>query len=160
MSQNQIGKKQESDFSGAAAFVGNILVLIPTATLFGLFLYLGVMGLLSTQLWHRMVLYFVPHKYFPNEGYCKDVKMRRMHCYTTIQLACFSCLWIVKMFSSASMAFPFVLVTIAGIRKYFIGRIFLKEELFSLEGLQQNRIPNYEQTTKDFYDEVNDDKVV
>jgi hypothetical protein len=46
---------------GAIAFAGSYLRL-PLASLFGVFLYLGVMNLCGVQLIQRIVLFFIPEK--------------------------------------------------------------------------------------------------
>jgi hypothetical protein len=66
---------------GAAAFAGVALVLIPVPVLFGLFLLLGVMGLVGIQFVHRLKLLFIPQKYFPNFPYCKKVSRERSACF-------------------------------------------------------------------------------
>uniref|UniRef100_A0A915K363 Bicarbonate transporter-like transmembrane domain-containing protein n=1 Tax=Romanomermis culicivorax TaxID=13658 RepID=A0A915K363_ROMCU len=60
---------------GLAAGLGFILVFIPSSALFGLFLFLGVIGLMNIQLWNRILLIFVPSKYFPKQPYCMDVSI-------------------------------------------------------------------------------------
>jgi hypothetical protein len=57
---------------GLIAFAGSYLRL-PLASLFGVFLYLGVMNLCGVQLVQRVVLFFIPEKYFPDAPYTQEV---------------------------------------------------------------------------------------
>ncbi|MCP4493504.1 MAG: hypothetical protein GY820_40295 [Gammaproteobacteria bacterium] len=59
--------------SGLCAFAGRYLSSLPLAVLFGVFLYLGVMNLSGVQLVKRIILFFIPQKYFPNYSYCQEV---------------------------------------------------------------------------------------
>ncbi|KAF9811946.1 hypothetical protein SFRURICE_021303, partial [Spodoptera frugiperda] len=45
------------------------------------------------------------------------VPIRRVHIFTTIQLTCLVCLWVIKSFSMTSILFPLMLVVMIGIRK-------------------------------------------
>lgn len=44
------------------------------ASLFGVFLYLGVMNLKGVQLVQRIVLFLIPEKYFPVTSYTEEVR--------------------------------------------------------------------------------------
>lgn len=57
---------------GLIAFAGSYLRL-PLASLFGVFLYLGVMNLSGVQLIQRSVLFLIPEKYFPVTPYTQEV---------------------------------------------------------------------------------------
>lgn len=57
---------------GLFAFGGSYLRL-PLASLFGVFLYLGVMNLTGVQFIQRIILFFIPEKYFPNTTYTESV---------------------------------------------------------------------------------------
>lgn len=46
---------------------------IPTAVLFGIFLFLGFYNLKGVQMLSRTVLFFVPVKYHPHQSYCVHV---------------------------------------------------------------------------------------
>lgn len=67
---------------GLIAFAGSYLRL-PLASLFGVFLYLGVMNLLGVQLIERVVLLFIPEKYFPSRSYTDNVSFWRMNFYVS-----------------------------------------------------------------------------
>ncbi|MCP9266272.1 Anion exchange protein [Dirofilaria immitis] len=57
---------------GLFAFSGSYLRL-PLASLFGVFLYLGVMNLTGVQFVQRIILFFIPEKYFPDTPYTESV---------------------------------------------------------------------------------------
>jgi hypothetical protein len=57
---------------GLIAFCGNYLRL-PLASLFGVFLYLGIMNLVGVQFVQRIVLFLIPEKYFPKTPYTENV---------------------------------------------------------------------------------------
>jgi hypothetical protein len=67
---------------GLIAFAGSYLRL-PLASLFGVFLYLGVMNLFGVQLIERVVLLFIPEKYFPSRQYTDNVSFWRMNFYVS-----------------------------------------------------------------------------
>lgn len=57
---------------GLFAFGGSYLRL-PLASLFGVFLYLGIMNLSGVQFVQRIILFFIPEKYFPDTPYTESV---------------------------------------------------------------------------------------
>lgn len=62
-----------ASFLGACAFFGQYLRRIPIAVLMGIFVHLGITNLLQIQFVHRIVLYIVPRKYYPDKIYCQQV---------------------------------------------------------------------------------------
>ena len=57
-------------------FLGMVLKYIPIATLFGVFLYMGVASLGGIQLYQRIVLLITPTKHHPmNVGYIRYVSI-------------------------------------------------------------------------------------
>lgn len=122
---------------GACAFLGEFLSTLPLATLFGVFLYLGVMNLLPVQLMHRIILLFIPEKYFPDTPYCQQVSMRRIHLWTGIQIACLGFVYIVKHFKVTALAFPFALMMVSLFRLFVVPRIFKPTEIDALDGHEE-----------------------
>ncbi len=59
--------------TGACAFAGSILTLLPVSILYGVFVYLALVNLLNVQFIERLVLFALPQKYFPNKAYCQQV---------------------------------------------------------------------------------------
>uniref|UniRef100_A0A914W575 Anion exchange protein n=2 Tax=Plectus sambesii TaxID=2011161 RepID=A0A914W575_9BILA len=134
---------------GLFAFAGKYLKL-PLASLFGVFLYLGVMNLSGVQMVQRCVLFFIPEKYFPDQTYCRDVGAWRMHLYTFIQIFCLVFVYMVKYFKTSALAFPFVLMMFIVIRQYALPKIFLEPEIKALDGHDES--DDDEWFDKDFYD--------
>lgn len=57
-------------------FLGMVLRYIPTAVLFGVFLYMGIASLGGIQLYQRMILLLTPTKHHPLDlGYVRFVSM-------------------------------------------------------------------------------------
>ena len=48
----------------------------------------------------------MPQKYQPDYIFLRQVKTRRVHLFTSIQLICFAMLWIIKSYKPTSIAFP------------------------------------------------------
>ncbi|CAK5067053.1 unnamed protein product [Meloidogyne enterolobii] len=118
---------------GLIAFGGNYLRL-PLASLFGVFLYLGVMNLRGVQLIHRIVLFFIPKKYLPDTRYAQEMSIWRMHLYTWIQLICLFVVYTVKYFKKTALAFPFVLMLFIFLRQIVLPHIFTQPELKAIDG--------------------------
>ncbi|XP_026062049.1 anion exchange protein 2a isoform X1 [Carassius auratus] len=117
---------------GLSIVIGDVLRQVPIAVLFGIFLYMGVMSLNGIQLTERMMLLFMPPKYHPDHTYVRKVRTLRMHLFTCLQLVCLAVLWAV-MSTSASLAFPFVLVLTVPFRRFLLSRIFTQREIQCLD---------------------------
>ncbi|CBY15064.1 unnamed protein product [Oikopleura dioica] len=112
--------------------LGRILKEVPTAVLFGIFLYMGVVSLFGVQIIDRIVLFFMPSKYHPEYRYIRIVRPLRVHLFTLIQVVLIGVLWGIKS-SPVSIAFPFFLVLCVPIRNYLLPKIFTKKELHELD---------------------------
>ncbi|XP_031419098.1 anion exchange protein 2a isoform X2 [Clupea harengus] len=119
-------------FVGLSIVIGDLLRQIPIAVLFGIFLYMGVMSLNGIQLTERILLLLMPPKYHPDHTYVRKVKTLRMHLFTGIQLVCLISLWAV-MSTSASLAFPFVLILTVPVKMFLLPRIFTTREMQCLD---------------------------
>jgi hypothetical protein len=113
---------------GLIAFAGSYLRL-PLASLFGVFLYLGVMNLCGIQLIERIVLFFIPEKYFPTRSYTQDVSFWRLNMYTLIQIILLVFIFMVKHYKRTALAFPFVLILFIAFRQFIMPLIFSDKEL-------------------------------
>lgn len=113
---------------GLIAFAGSYLRL-PLASLFGVFLYLGVMNLIGVQMIRRIGLFFVPEKYYPKTPYTELVSFWRMNFFTTIQLVLLGLIYLVKHYKSTALAFPFVLMVFIAFRQLVLPIIFSEKEL-------------------------------
>lgn len=54
----------------------------------------------------RILILFMPAKYQPDLVFLRQVPIGRVHLFTAIQMACFSCLWVVKSYKATSICFP------------------------------------------------------
>ncbi|XP_052474067.1 anion exchange protein 2 [Carassius gibelio] len=117
---------------GLSIVIGDVLRQVPVAVLFGIFLYMGVMSLNGIQLTERMMLLLMPPKYHPDHTYVRKVRTLRMHLFTGLQLVYLAVLWVV-MSTSASLAFPFVLVLTVPFRRFLLARIFTHREIQCLD---------------------------
>lgn len=140
--------------TGACGFLGLVLKNIPLAVLFGIFLYLGIMSMLSVQFLHRLLLTLIPQKYYPDYPYCQEVSMWRMHLFTTIQLCCLLLLWICKSTRYLSLAFPFLLMLVALFRRFGIPILFSHRELKALDQHGEDK-EEFRDSDDDFYSEAN-----
>ncbi|KAI6187168.1 Anion exchange protein [Aphelenchoides besseyi] len=131
---------------GFFAFAGRYLRL-PLASLFGVFLYLGVMNLSGVQLMHRVILFFVPVKYYPQRPYTETVKTWKMHFYTWLQIACLFFVYTIKHFKRTALMFPFVLMLFIVFRHVVLPKVFEENELKALDGEEEE-----EDYDNDFYD--------
>ncbi|EFO16965.2 hypothetical protein LOAG_11539 [Loa loa] len=137
---------------GLFAFGGSYLRL-PLASLFGVFLYLGVMNLIGVQFVQRIILFFIPEKYFPDIPYTQSVDIRRMHLYTTIQIICLIIIYAVKYFKRTALAFPFILMLFILFRQIFLKKIFTEKELKALDGDDESN-PENGWLEKDFFEDA------
>uniref|UniRef100_A0A8C4TKA2 Anion exchange protein n=1 Tax=Erpetoichthys calabaricus TaxID=27687 RepID=A0A8C4TKA2_ERPCA len=137
---------------GLSIFMEPILKLIPLAVLFGIFLYMGVTSLNGIQLFDRILLLLVPHKYHPEEAYVHWVKTWRMHVFTIIQVLCLAILWAVKS-SPASLALPFFLILTIPLRRFLLPCIFSDRELKCLDA-DDAKVHFDEKEGQDVYDEI------
>ncbi|KAF6036142.1 SLC4A3 [Bugula neritina] len=143
---------------GASMFLGMVLKYIPIATLFGVFLYMGVASLGGIQLYQRLVLLITPTKHHPMDvGYVRYVRLLKMHMFTAIQVLCVGVLWAVKS-SPAALAFPFVLILLVPFRSFVLPKIFNEEELAELDKADSNSVGALdkagEENEPDFYEQA------
>uniref|UniRef100_A0A674P3R5 Anion exchange protein 3 n=1 Tax=Takifugu rubripes TaxID=31033 RepID=A0A674P3R5_TAKRU len=113
---------------GMSIVMTDVLRLIPLAVLFGIFLYMGVTSLTGIQLYERITLMVTPAKHHPDHIYVTKVKTWRMNMFTLTQLGCIITLWVVKS-TTASLAFPFILIMTVPLRRLILSRIFEEREL-------------------------------
>jgi len=119
---------------GLSVFLTPILSKIPMPVLYGVFLYMGVASLNGLQFFDRILLILMPKKYQPDYPYLRQVQIGRVHIYTSIQVACFVALWLIKSFSQTSILFPLMLVIMIVIRK-LLDYVFTKKELQVLDDI-------------------------
>ena len=97
-----------------------ILKYIPMPVLYGVFLYMGLSALQTSQLYNRCMLVFMPVKYQPDAPYLRHMKTWRVHLFTGIQLSAFVVLWIIKTTKSISILFILMVIIIFQFPNYII----------------------------------------
>ena len=139
---------------GLSVLLATALEQIPFAVLYGVFLYMGISGINGIQFFDRLALIFIPVKHHPRVGYICRVRTWRMHMFTLIQLTGLGILWAVKSIPSISLAFPFFVVAMVGVR-WSLKFIFTEKELNHLDGINAGKPLNEEeQEDPDFCDRL------
>lgn len=113
----------------------NILRLIPQSVLTGLFLYLGLSSISTTDLYDRSLLFFTDDKDLPKgKDWISNVKLAQTKLFTSIQLLLLGGMWWIKG-TKLGVFFPVLIGLLAPIRialeKF---NIFSKNELEQLDG--------------------------
>ncbi|XP_056667374.1 anion exchange protein 4 isoform X1 [Monodelphis domestica] len=96
--------------TGLSIFLAPVLKFIPMPVLYGIFFYMGMAALSSTQFSERVKLLLMPAKYQPDLLLLRHVPLSRIHLFTTVQLICLCLLWAVKS-TAAAIVFP-LMVTV------------------------------------------------
>ncbi|XP_068960476.1 anion exchange protein 4 [Petaurus breviceps papuanus] len=117
--------------TGVSIFLAPGLKFIPMPVLYGIFFYMGVTALSSTQFSERVKLLLMPAKQQPDLLLLRHVPLSRIHLFTTVQLVCLCLLWAVKS-TAASIVFPLMLLGLVGIRKA-LEWVFSPQELSWLD---------------------------
>lgn len=116
---------------GFTVLLSPVMRLIPIAVLFGVFLFLGVSSLSHIQLVERVKLLFIPSSHHPDENFVTNVKTKKMHIFTIIQVCCVCALVAMKL-TVVAPAFPFFIICMIPLRK-LLERFFSSEELEALD---------------------------
>ncbi|MEC7502259.1 MAG: PTS sugar transporter subunit IIA [Planctomycetota bacterium] len=128
-------------------FIGSTLLflpfmkVIPLAVLYGLFLFMGVVSLVSNQFFERLSLWLIDPGLYPSTHYLRRVPIATVHKYTLLQLICLAVLWIVKT-SFLGLLFPLFIAGLIPIR-LLAGRFFSAEDLEALDAAEE---PEEEET--------------
>ncbi|XP_044520465.1 anion exchange protein 4 isoform X2 [Gracilinanus agilis] len=117
--------------TGLSIFLAPVLKFIPMPVLYGIFFYMGMAALSSTQFSERVKLLLMPAKYQPDLLLLRHVPLSRIHLFTTVQLICLGLLWAVKS-TVAAIVFPLMLLGLVGIRKA-LEWVFSPQELSWLD---------------------------
>ncbi|XP_069735034.1 electroneutral sodium bicarbonate exchanger 1 isoform X2 [Phaenicophaeus curvirostris] len=118
---------------GCSVFFTSVLKFIPMPVLYGVFLYMGVSSLRGIQFFDRLKLFWMPAKHQPDFIYLRHVPLRKVHCFTGIQLLCLVLLWAIKA-SRAAIIFPVMVLALVFVRKV-MDFCFSKRELSFLDDL-------------------------
>lgn len=119
-----------------------VLANIPLATLFGLFLYMGIVSMRGNQFFERLSLWATDPALYPSSHYVRRVPRRTLHGFTLVQLACLVVLWVVKV-SAWGLLFPLFIAVLVPIR-LALGTLFDREHL---EVLDAEESPDEESET-------------
>ena len=108
---------------------------IPNAVLTGLFLFLGVSSITTTDLFDRFKLFFIDKRDKPSGfSWSKDIETGRVKLFTTIQLALLASMWWIKG-TKLGVFFPVLIGALAPVRIALEKlNIFTKKELDLLDG--------------------------
>jgi hypothetical protein len=115
-------------------FAMDVLKQLPLAVLYGVFLYMGIVGLSGNQFWDRMKMLLMQPSKYPKQPYTECVKPSTMHKFTAIQFLIFGSLYVVKSVKSIAIAFPIIIMACIPIRIWLLPRLFSAEELLFLDG--------------------------
>ena len=116
-------------------FQRNVLRLLPQSVLTGLFLYLGLSSISTTDLYDRTLLFFTDDKDLPKgKEWIENVKLAKTKLFTSIQLALLGGMWWIKG-TKLGVFFPVLIGLLSPIRimleKF---KVFDQKELENLDG--------------------------
>lgn len=117
------------------------LQMIPKSTLYGLFLFMGVVSMSGNQFFTRTSLWIRDPALYPSTHYLRRVPQKVIHAFTAFQAVCLAVLWIVKV-SALGILFPLFIALLVPMR--MLAGKFIKEEY--LEALDADEVPEDETT--------------
>jgi mannitol/fructose-specific phosphotransferase system IIA component (Ntr-type) len=115
------------------------LQMIPKSTLYGLFLFMGVVSMSGNQFFTRMSLWIRDPSLYPTTHYLRRVPQKVVHTFTAFQAGCLAVLWIVKA-GSLGILFPLFIAILVPMR--MLAGKFIKKEY--LDALDADEIPEEE----------------
>ena len=118
-----------------------LMKLVPLAVLYGLFLFMGVVSLVSNQFFERLSLWLIDPALYPSTHYLRRVPIETVHKYTLLQLVSLAVLWIVKA-SFLGLLFPLFIAGLIPVR-LLAGRFFSANDLAVLDA---DEVPEEEET--------------
>ncbi|KAI0989880.1 hypothetical protein GJ496_006974 [Pomphorhynchus laevis] len=132
---------------GLMVFAIPVLRHIALAILFGAFLYLGIVTLSCTQLYHRMCLITYADINLPYLPYARHVSSFKRNAYTLFQISLAIIILIVK-FTDYAYIFPVLIVALVPIRILLMSKCFTEGDLMALDS--EENIDNSE----DFFSQI------
>ncbi|XP_071942826.1 band 3 anion transport protein-like [Antedon mediterranea] len=124
---------------GLSVFMKPILIEVPLAVVYGVFIYLGFCSLSSLQFISRLKILFMPSKYHPDVSYVRMVKTWRIHMFTIIQFLCLVGLWVVKMSPNVAIGFPFFLMLLVPVRLFLKRFVYSEREINALDSEEEEK---------------------
>ena len=126
---------------GGTLFFLPWMKVIPLAILYGLFLFMGIVSLVSSQFFERLSLWLIDPALYPSTHYLRRVPIATVHKFTLLQLICFAVLWLVKV-SVLGLLFPLFIAGLIPVR-LLAGRYFSANDLAALDAEEE---PEEEET--------------
>ncbi len=119
---------------GATLFFLPLLEYVPMATLYGMFLYMGVVSLQGTQFMERLSLWLMDSTLYPATHYIRQVPIRTIHLFTLLQFACLAVLCAVNIspWQTLRILFPVLIAMLVIVRWMAVG-LFDKTHLAILD---------------------------
>jgi len=108
-----------------------LMELVPLAVLYGLFLFMGVVSLVSNQFFERLSLWLIDPALYPSAHYLRRVPIGTIHKFTLLQLISLAVLWVVKA-SFLGLLFPLFIAGLIPVR-LIAGRFFSATDLAALD---------------------------
>ena len=116
-----------------AVALAPLLVLVPKAVLYGVFLFMGVGSMAGNQLFDRLQLLFIwDSKAYPKYEYVEHVEKKPLHLFTLWQLLCFGIIYGMMRIDAISVAFPFMIGALIFVR-FGMKKCWSKEQLHHLD---------------------------
>jgi len=116
---------------GLPLLAPSLLGHIPEAAIDGILTFVGYEGIVSTGLWHRVLLVLTPREHFPPS--LENQSAARMHLFTALQLAMLGLCWIVNL-SPYGLCVAFVIVALVPLRELALPLLFSSMELEAFDG--------------------------
>jgi mannitol/fructose-specific phosphotransferase system IIA component (Ntr-type) len=109
----------------------DMLHLVPKSTLYGLFLFMGIVSMTGNQFFARTSLWIRDPSFYPSTHYIRRVPNKVIHIFTAFQLLCLTILWVVKV-SALGILFPLFIALLVPLRA-LAGRFIKDEYLHALD---------------------------
>ncbi len=116
---------------GGSLMLLPLLKIIPMATLYGLFLYMGIVSMKGNQFFERLSLWPMDQALYPATHYIRQVRNATIHKYTALQAVCLAILWAIKA-SVLGILFPLFIGLLVPVRM-IAGRFFSESDLRALD---------------------------
>ncbi len=125
-------------------FVLPLLCYLPMATLYGIFLFMGVVSLHGMQFVERISLWLMDSSLYPATHYIRRMPIRTIHLFTLVQFVCLAILCLINVIPSepVRILFPVLIALLIPVR-WLMGRLFDPEHLAILDADEE---PESEQT--------------
>eukprot|EP00525_Craspedostauros_australis_P005285 CAMPEP_0198114780 /NCGR_PEP_ID=MMETSP1442-20131203/6066_1 /TAXON_ID= /ORGANISM="Craspedostauros australis, Strain CCMP3328" /LENGTH=213 /DNA_ID=CAMNT_0043772169 /DNA_START=102 /DNA_END=743 /DNA_ORIENTATION=+ len=106
---------------------------IPVGSLFGIFLYLGIVALDGNEIMERLLYTTQVPEARPTTPIMQNVPWRTTQLYTFIQAACGTTIFAIGHFSEVGYIFPAMVAALVPIRSYLVHALFSQEDLKFLD---------------------------